>query len=88
MDQLVEDHLMADYLLHFLNNQDDKTYLKYLKLQAPIFDTLTFIQHMAQSNGSVSNTHNLVRLFTRAFRQGELGRFTLDDIPEIIVNKS
>jgi hypothetical protein len=88
MDQIVEDHLMADYLLHFLNNQNDKTHLEHFKLQAPIFDTLTFLQHMAQLNGSALNTHNLVRLFTKAFRQGELGKFTLDAIPETIVNRN
>ena len=90
MDQIVEDHLMADYLLHYLNGQADKTFMEHYKLKEPIVDALAFLRHLASltpSRDGRINTHNLTHTFVRAFRQGHLGRFTLDEVPCVAVNK-
>lgn len=88
MDQVIGDHLLADYLLNFLNSKNAKGHLEFFKLAKAPRDTLDFIYQVAQTKGTIGsnnvlNVRNSVQIIMKAFRDGKLGRFTLDDIPKV-----
>lgn len=86
MDQVVEDYLLADYLLYTLNYAGNTQYLQHYALAARPTDLLDLIEHIGRqinavdSHGFVNKT-NAISHFLRAFRKGVFGRFTLDCIP-------
>lgn len=88
MDALLNDHLLADYLLHTLRmhqseKESNESCVRVLGLEEAPRDALDLIESVSRASGwSVVNAHNAVRKMLRAFRDGRLGRFTLDSIPE------
>lgn len=86
MDKVVGDHLLADFLLRYLQSQPSREYLDYFKLKEEPKDTMPFLEHIARTRNAVNpngtvNVHNAVSYMMRSFRSGSLGRFTLDEIP-------
>jgi len=88
-DSRVGTTTLADYLLHTLNELNHMDYLKKFNLSQPEEDIYTFLQHVAEVRGlaKLSSREDMTlneaaaALFVQMFRKGELGRFTLDDVP-------
>lgn len=86
MDAAVGDHLLVDYLFAFLQATGRRDHLDALKLTSAPSGTLQFIEQVARANGIVDgasgiiNTRNTISYILRAFRQGRLGRYTLDRV--------
>ena len=92
MDSVVGDHLLMDFLRTVLLERsnsgrlDANTAANFLKIDHIPGDTMEFIEQVARQhkclnrNGS-PNIYNTVQIALRAFRMGNLGRFTLDPIP-------
>ncbi|PJF19350.1 Mitochondrial GTPase 1 [Paramicrosporidium saccamoebae] len=63
-----------------------KTYLDKFQLTAPPTDTVLFLEHLSRvlgnvNNNSTPNVRNTVSWLMKTFRSGEIGKFTLDEIP-------
>lgn len=88
MDQVVGDYLLVDYLFAFLREQAESgRAMKALKLPRLPSNSLSFVEEVAKANGMVNsngstNHHNATRLILNSFRQGTLGLYTLDHIPD------
>lgn len=88
MDTILNDHLLADYLLYTLRmhlgeEESERSYVRTLGLEEPPQDALDLIESVSRASGwSVVNAHNAVGKVLRAFREGKLGKFTLDSIPD------
>lgn len=88
MDQVVGDFLLVDYLFAYLRTQSEGNRAReFLKVTSMPTDTLLFIEAVAKANGMFNsngafNTHNAIRLILKSFRQGDLGLYTLDHIPD------
>lgn len=84
MDAVLNDHLLADYLLHTLQGHLDETpCAQALGLERRPRDALELVEAVSRASGwPTVNTHNAVMKVLRAFRDGRLGRFTLDPLPE------
>lgn len=95
MDKVVNEHLLVEFLLHCLNNhskQSPPTYVEYYKIgerhlneNLHCTDVLAWIDEAAGitksigKDGKVNETNTIAQIL-KAFRLGELGRFTLDNL--------
>ncbi|CAL1544970.1 unnamed protein product [Lymnaea stagnalis] len=93
-DHIIGEVHIADYILYWLNKHEHFSYVDYFQLDAPIDNVLQVLANIAVKNRKVSHikdmsTNQLVyrpniqmaaTMFIKAFREGHLGRFTLDTI--------
>ena len=86
-DSQVGEERLADFLLFYLNQRNIFSYVAHYRLPDPSDNIDTVLEGIAGYIGaklSEGEPHKLVaaRHFLRAFRDGSLGRFTLDDLSD------
>ncbi|KAG8190895.1 hypothetical protein JTE90_010320 [Oedothorax gibbosus] len=90
-DNLVGETLIADYLLFWLNKNDNFSYLKYLQMKEPSDDIRVIFLHIAKQHsfvtkirnaeGSVVQVPDIIKCavyFINGFRDGHFGKLLLD----------
>lgn len=90
-DHIVGEDVMADYLLFWLNRHEYFKYVEIFSLPGPTDDIWELLTHISEQNKSVlklrsttggytyrPNFDMAAKLFIRSFRDGNLGRYTLD----------
>jgi len=83
-DSIVSSEILADYLLHILNNFKSNEYAKVLQVN-PQDNIDKLLQGIAikynfKQVGNSYDRESAARLFIKKYRLGAYGRFTLDDI--------
>ncbi|XP_013383113.1 mitochondrial ribosome-associated GTPase 1 [Lingula anatina] len=92
-DHLIGEVTIVDYMLFWLNKHGYFTYVKHFELDEPVDDVKEFLAHIARKHKkilkqkSVETNQYVYRLdfqsaaviALKAFRQGKLGKFTLDE---------
>lgn len=88
-DHLADEQIMADYLLYRLNLFHAFGYTEYFRLPGgePTNDVNVLLLHVARRIGAVVKGGELdlnaaARFFIKHYRDGKLGKFTLDDLRE------
>ncbi|RUP45440.1 P-loop containing nucleoside triphosphate hydrolase protein [Jimgerdemannia flammicorona] len=88
-DHLADEQVMADYLLYRLNLFGAFGYAEYFRLPdaVPTNEVHVLLPYIAQRVGAVVKGGELdlnaaARFFIKHYRDGKLGRFTLDDMRE------
>ncbi|CDS06386.1 hypothetical protein LRAMOSA08914 [Lichtheimia ramosa] len=85
-DHLADEQVMADYLLYELNRRHaHEVYTSYFGLSEPTNDIHVLLEAVARRIGAVVKGGELdltmaSKFLLKQYRQGKLGRFTLDDI--------
>lgn len=79
-DQRIGEEILADYLLFTLNRLRAFRYARRYGLQAPTDDITEVLRAIGKKLGN-SDTNACARFFLKEYRESELGRLTLDDIP-------
>lgn len=84
-DKIVNEHLLADYLLYTLNHFNNQEYLHFYQLSSPLDDIHTFLPLAAKRlgvllKGGELDTLTAAKSFIQFFRQGKFGKFTLDTL--------
>ncbi|XP_064386657.1 mitochondrial ribosome-associated GTPase 1-like isoform X2 [Halichondria panicea] len=84
-DNIMNDYLIADYLLFILNQHRQFDYAKFYGLPEPMDDIAVVLSRIAKRLGALQKGGSLdiVRAaihFIHKYRNGELGRITLDQI--------
>ena len=80
-ESIVDPSLALDYLLFMMNKRKVFKYLEEYKLQDPTDDLSVLIQ-AANKKYCMKNDHNLQIRILNDYREGKLGRFTVDDFPK------
>ncbi|KAI8053049.1 mitochondrial GTPase 1 [Syncephalis plumigaleata] len=83
-DHLADEEIMVDYLLFRLNQASNETYVNLFGLQQPTDNVYTLLTQTASRIGAVRrggevDTSAAAMYILRKYREGRLGRFTLDD---------
>ncbi|KAJ5146096.1 uncharacterized protein N7515_000660 [Penicillium bovifimosum] len=83
-DNVISPVTLADYLLYHINLQDPAIYKRWSE---PTNDVVPLIESFARQTGllgkgGVPNVEGAALLFIQKWRQGELGRFLIDDLEE------
>lgn len=92
-DHLVGEVNIADYILFWLNSRKHFEYVDFFELQEPTDNILDILAKIAIKNQSVNRVKNMAtgqfvyrpdnlvaaHIFYKAFREGKLGKFVLDD---------
>ena len=81
---LIQDHILADYLLYRLNMWDPSLYARYCE---PTNDVDVLLAAVAARDGKlkaggVPNWHEAAARLLSQWRDGKLGRYILDDLDE------
>nr|XP_026694138.1 mitochondrial ribosome-associated GTPase 1 [Ciona intestinalis] len=95
-DHVMGPSMVADYLLYTLNKHRDFTYTKYFNLPGPIDCSLTLLKHISNETNQfqtravqtgtgkvhvkIPDFDQAASVFLKAFREGKLGNFLLDDV--------
>eukprot|EP01113_Clastostelium_recurvatum_P011690 TRINITY_DN15984_c0_g1_i1.p1 TRINITY_DN15984_c0_g1~~TRINITY_DN15984_c0_g1_i1.p1 ORF type:complete len:125 (-),score=23.91 TRINITY_DN15984_c0_g1_i1:221-574(-) len=87
-ETIVEEGVLADYLLYSLNRMHALGYVEAYGLPGPCDEIVTVLEAIARKLGflsasNVPDVHAAARAFLSHFRSGKLGHLTLDDIPLI-----
>ncbi|XP_021359004.1 mitochondrial ribosome-associated GTPase 1-like [Mizuhopecten yessoensis] len=92
-DHYVGEEYIVDYMLYWMNKQQQFDYVKYFELKEPIDDVMPFLKHVALKNKMIkkiksTETRQYVHIpdfsaaaniVIKSFRSGKLGKFMLDD---------
>jgi ribosome biogenesis GTPase A len=91
-DHIVGEEIIADYMLFWLNSHGYFSYVDYFNLPEPTDDILHFLSNIAKHHKAVmkhksrtgeyiykTNFDMAAKISLRAFREGKLGRFNLDE---------
>ncbi|KAJ5562694.1 hypothetical protein N7535_002861 [Penicillium sp. DV-2018c] len=83
-DNVISPVTLADYLLYHINLQDPAIYKRWSE---PTNEVVPLIESFARQagllgKGGVPNVEGAALLFIQKWRQGELGRFLIDDLEE------
>jgi ribosome biogenesis GTPase A len=83
-DNVISPVTLADYLLYHINLQDPAIYKRWSE---PTNEVVPLIESFARQTGllgkgGVPNVEGAALLFIQKWRQGELGRFLVDDLEE------
>ncbi|XP_037078203.1 mitochondrial GTPase 1-like [Pollicipes pollicipes] len=92
-DHLVGPHLLADYLLYWLNRRGNHAYVSHMAVAAPTDDVARLLAESAAARGRFQrvrdvargavvrrpDTHGAALHMVRGFRAGVLGQILLDD---------
>ena len=89
LTRVAGEYVLADYLLHLLNERKRLSYVEALGLKGPSEDILATMEEAARFLQGIKeprptdklNTTNAITCFLTHFRKGNFGRFTLDNIP-------
>lgn len=87
IDRVVGEYVLAEYLLHTLNTSPklQRIYQKHFTLEGPVEKLEQLLPHVAKTTGQMQsgsmNLTNTIAILLRLYRTGELGRVTLDKIP-------
>eukprot|EP01027_Heterolobosea_sp_BB2_P018979 GEZU01026673.1.p1 GENE.GEZU01026673.1~~GEZU01026673.1.p1 ORF type:complete len:387 (-),score=109.47 GEZU01026673.1:53-1072(-) len=92
-DEVVGEETLADFLLYTLNKFKTKQYVTYFGLKEPSENIDFVLNAIAQKIGAFLpdgkvDTLKAARHFLKVYRSGELGRYTLDEIPEVTTTNS
>eukprot|EP00038_Savillea_parva_P001853 m.107906 g.107906 ORF g.107906 m.107906 type:complete len:328 (-) comp10638_c0_seq4:96-1079(-) len=85
-DEVVGHELIADFLLFTLNRHEEFEYVRRFGLDAPSDDIHVVLAGIARRIGALLpgghlNLELAAQHFVSKYRSGDLGRFTLDDLP-------
>ncbi|KAF9167334.1 Mitochondrial GTPase [Actinomortierella ambigua] len=89
-DHLSDEEVIVDYLLYRLNQEQDFGYVQMYNLQEPTDDVREFLPQVAKYIGALKKggEYNLplaAQFLLKQYRQGKLGRHTLDNLsPEFL----
>ncbi|RKP25239.1 P-loop containing nucleoside triphosphate hydrolase protein [Syncephalis pseudoplumigaleata] len=86
-DHLADEEIMVDYLLFRLNQLNNTRYVNLFGLECPTDDVHTLLARTAARIGAVrrggeTDTSAAAMYILRKYREGRLGRFTLDSFDE------
>ncbi|CCJ29854.1 unnamed protein product [Pneumocystis jirovecii] len=86
-DNILDNVILADYLLFRLNLIDPKLYLIPFKMSQPTNNVEELLNAIAigtgrLQKGGIPNIHAAAAFFINKYRLGNLGKFILDDIPK------
>lgn len=81
-DRIVGKDVLIDYMVWWLNKNNKLKYVRFYELSGPVPSGTQLLEHAMRKycHTNVEVTHDLI---LRQFREGELGRFTLDE-PEVL----
>lgn len=80
-DGIVEHEFTAEYILYILNRYRVNKYLSFYDLKSPT-EKMDVILNKIKAKYGTPSTHNALIAFMKDFREGKLGRVTIDSTPE------